>query len=49
MQDGARSGLLHPVVHRLLIDLLRCLFLIGIDDLIGAFGLRIERHQNIKG
>ena len=49
MQDRARGRLLHPVVHRLLIDLLRGLFLIGIGNLIGTLGLRIERDQHVEG
>ena len=44
MQNGARLRLLHAIVHRLLIDLLRSLALVGIGDLVGAFGLRIERR-----
>ena len=35
-QDAARRRLFAPIVHRLLIDLLRGLLLIGIGDLIGA-------------
>ena len=47
-QDGARRGLLGAIAHRLLIDLLRGLFLLGISDLIGARGLLLEGDRNVE-
>ena len=44
----ARGGLLGAIVHRLLIDLLRGLSLIGIGDLIGALGLRVKCDRNVE-
>jgi hypothetical protein len=47
LQHRARLRLPHPLVHRLLIDLLRGLLLVGVGDLVGALGLCIERRHDV--
>jgi hypothetical protein len=47
-QDAAGRCLLGPIVHGLLVDLLRRLLLVGIGDLIGAPGLLVECHQDVE-
>ena len=47
-QDGPRRRLLGTVVHRALIDLLCSFLLVGIDDLVGALGLRFEGNCDVE-
>jgi hypothetical protein len=47
-QDGAGRCLFRPVIHRLLIDLLRGLPLLGVGDLVGGLRLLVERHHNVE-